>query len=217
MDKNYSGFGKRLDSLREEGEQKREFADRLGIHYTTLSRCLYNEKPPGRSVLEKISAVTGKSIDWLLGGIPPTSDKTASKSVKSEAGGVGRKIPVVKMARANKFKTKEEVIDFPAAISKDFTITDAKGRYLFGVYVEDDSMEPYFRAGDILIVNTGLKPRNGDYVIAELNKKPMFRKLVQSKGVTILHPLNDRHQDILITSHKTVRIIGKVIERKTLL
>jgi transcriptional regulator with XRE-family HTH domain len=59
-------FGKRLDSLRENGEPKKEFAKRIGISPVQLSKYYHGVKP-GRNVLERICENTGASMDWLLG------------------------------------------------------------------------------------------------------------------------------------------------------
>ena len=59
-------LGKRIDKLRRPGENKKEFAQRLGISPVQLSRYLKGVTP-GREVLTRISEVTGVSVDWLLG------------------------------------------------------------------------------------------------------------------------------------------------------
>ena len=58
-------LGKRLDKLRRPGENKKQFAQRLGISPVQLSRYLAGVMP-GREVLTRISEVTGASMDWLL-------------------------------------------------------------------------------------------------------------------------------------------------------
>jgi predicted phospho-2-dehydro-3-deoxyheptonate aldolase len=65
--KNKTGFGSRLDSLRQHDETKGKFADRLGIHPNSISNYL-GGRISDPKVLSRISEVTGASIAWLLTG-----------------------------------------------------------------------------------------------------------------------------------------------------
>lgn len=69
-DKKHSAFGKRLDSLRNSGERKQDFAARLGIPRTNLPK-YYQGRIPDSLILERISRASGVNIDWLVTGEEP--------------------------------------------------------------------------------------------------------------------------------------------------
>src|SRR4030042_4991360 len=96
-------------------------------------------------------------------------------------------IPVIGWVQAGKF-TSVEGIDIDAS---DVVYSDIKGRNLFALRVHNDSMEPDFRPGDILIVNPNLEAQNGEqeavfkrYHLSEEKKKPIIE----------LRPLNSKYQ-----------------------
>jgi len=60
-------FVERFSSLLHPGETQKEFAERLGVTQSSVSRYLRG-RPPGRESLQKIVAVTGVSSDWLVAG-----------------------------------------------------------------------------------------------------------------------------------------------------
>lgn len=125
-------------------------------------------------------------------------------------------VPVVGLVQAGAFSASEDG-GFPAGAADAFVYTDQKARNLFAVRVINDSMEPEFHEGDVLIVNPNLTPQSGDYVIAKLpaENEATFKKLVVHDKLVILRPLNPRYADIVLDAKK-VELVGKVVERKTL-
>jgi transcriptional regulator with XRE-family HTH domain len=76
-------LGKRLDKLRRPSENKKQFAQRLGISPVQFSRYLKGVMP-GREVLTRISEVTGVSVDWLLGeGEPEVARRLAARTTRN--------------------------------------------------------------------------------------------------------------------------------------
>ena len=63
----------------------------------------------------------------------------------------------------------------------------------YAVKVEGESMEPEFPAGTLLIVEPGLEPRDGDYVIAGVGQEATFRQYVVDGGESYLKPSNARY------------------------
>ena len=61
-------FGRRLRELRGDGETQTDFAEKLGIYQSMLSRLEKGYTDPPLSVLVRLSAVTGKTIDELVKG-----------------------------------------------------------------------------------------------------------------------------------------------------
>ncbi|HUT52540.1 MAG TPA: XRE family transcriptional regulator [bacterium] len=140
--------------------------------------------------------------------------------------GHGRAVPVVGMVQAGAFMASEDG-EYPAGASDAVVYSDQKAANLFAVKVVNDSMEPEFREGDVLIVNPNLEAKSGDYVIAKLKEEneATFKKLIihgdkgggkGSKRLVILRPLNARYEDIVVTDPSKLEIVGRVVERKTL-
>ena len=61
-------FGKRLRQLRGQNVTQEQFAKKLGIIQSTLSRLEKGYTDPSLHVLAKLSELTGKSIDELVKG-----------------------------------------------------------------------------------------------------------------------------------------------------
>lgn len=144
-------------------------------------------------------------------------DARAFDNIELEPIGHGRPIPVVGLVPAGAFAPGEDG-EFPAGVADAYVYTDQKARNLFAVRVVNDSMEPDFREGDVLIVNPNLEPRSGDFVIAKLksDNEVTFKKLIRHDPIIILRPINSRYQDIVLNGPEEVELVGKVVERKTL-
>ena len=138
-------------------------------------------------------------------------------NVELEAIGAGSPVPVVGLVQAGEFMPGDDG-GFPAGSADAFVYSDQKARNLFAVRVVNDSMEPDFREGDVLIVNPNLEARSGDFVIAKLrsDNEVTFKKLIRHDRIIILRPLNSRYQDIVLDDPDAVELVGKVVERKTL-
>jgi SOS-response transcriptional repressor LexA len=131
--------------------------------------------------------------------------------------GHAHSIPVVGWVQAGQFEPATDG-DFPPGAADDYVYSDIKGRNLFALRVENDSMEPIFHEGDILIVNPNIKPMTGDYVVAKLAQEgeATFKKLIEKDQIIILRPLNPNYEDIILTKEDQFELIGKVVERKTI-
>jgi len=198
---------------------------------------------PDIEIIRRIAAATGTSSTWLYLGIgeqygPGLADEEAEEIHKINKNlettlpkllaslkkglevvplGHGRSIPVVGLVHAGQFS---EACDgnFPPGIASDYVVTDRPGRCLFGVVCEGDSMEPRFQAGDVLVVNPELDPQVGNFVIIKIDGEVTFKKLVRLEpGLVQLKSLNPNYSDLVLTPDRQFRIIGRVVERKTLL
>lgn len=96
-------------------------------------------------------------------------------------------------------------------IFDDTYSSDTKDKDLFGYRVEDDSMEPVFKQGDIVIANPNISVKPLDYVIAKAGEEVVLRKL--NATASHLEALSDDYVSINI-SH--AEILGKVVESKRL-
>ena len=191
----------------------------LDLDLENLILLAHIEKAPGavKPILERL---TRRLRSEALAGVENWDN------IGPAALGHGRPVPVVGMVQAGAFMPAEDG-EYPAGIADEYVYTDQKAGNVFGVRVEGDSMEPEFSDGDILIVNPNLEGRSGDYVIARLedDNEATFKKLIVHPGdvdkgpgrpIIILRPLNHRYEDMVFADPSKVRILGRVVERKTL-
>lgn len=161
--------------------------------------------------------------DWLFYGRLPSgleSDAMTAPNVRPAQPDT-RRIPVLNKIPAG--GPKQIIDDYLMGTGLDDIATDLDlGRYAFALIIDGASMEPEFKTGDKVIIDPGVKPRPGDYVVAKCNgdegtfKKYRPRGLNQS-GIEMfeLVPLNDdfptlRSEDI------PCEIIGTMVEHRRL-
>jgi SOS-response transcriptional repressor LexA len=224
--------------MREEGLTYEDLARRVGVTGVYVSKIVQGKVVPSDEVIEKLSGALDVDLGRLV--LAAHHDK-APESVKpvfarlrrhhfseflggggldniaAAAIGHGRALPVVGMVRAGEFMAADDA-GFPPGAADEYVYSDTKGRNLFAVRVVNDSMEPEFREGDLLIVNPNLEAQNGDFVIAKIpdENEATFKKLVRHGKILILRPLNPRYPDIVVDKPSRLAIVGKVVERKTL-
>ena len=137
---------------------------------------------PRLNTLEDIAGALNVSIDWLLTGNTPNvagAETTRTNSKMSDVKFVNstlpprqympQDVPVMGTATCNSdngsFKLDTSIIDYvhrpPALLmTKD----------LYALYVEGDTMEPRFNAGDLVFVHPHKPVRIGDSVVVQIAK-----------------------------------------------
>ena len=91
---------------------------------------------------------------------------------------------------------------------------------LFAVVIEDNSMQPEFNAGDLVVVDAELSPKPGDYVLAYLpaKKQTIFRKYSEADGCFFqLLASNELWATVNVKQVDEVVMIGVVIEYRRFL
>ena len=233
-----------LERIKELSITYENLSKRIGISSVYISRIINGKVVPKDDVIYKLGKTLDLDMETLVlaahyekapAQIKPVfeklhklkclaslDDSQNGDNFESVDLGHGESIPVVGMVQAGEFMPSEDG-EYPAGVADGYIYSDRKGRNLFGVKVVNDSMEPDFREGDILVVNPNLEAQAGDYVIAKMtdDNDSTFKKLVVHTGgpsgtIVILRPLNPRYEDIVITDTDRLEIVGKVVERKTL-
>ena len=108
-------------------------------------------------------------------------------------------------------------IDIPV-VSADAPQEEQSGskcddKAIIALMVLGDSMEPEFNDGEIIVIESGMTPTEGAYVIAEIAPEDfIFRQLKKdNKGGWFLHALNPAHDDQPISG---LEIIKGVVTQK---
>ncbi|MDP9037812.1 MAG: XRE family transcriptional regulator [Acidobacteriota bacterium] len=90
----------------------------------------------------------------------------------------------------------------------------------FALRIRGDSMEPTFRAGDIVLIDPTIHPRPGDFVVAtEEGGEATFKKYrvaglnSEGKSVFELIPLNENYAP-LRSDHQHIQLVGTMVEHR---
>jgi phage repressor protein C with HTH and peptisase S24 domain len=106
--------------------------------------------------------------------------------------GAGRAIPIVGMARAGADGFFDEQ-GFPVGADETVRFPDLGEDRVYALEIAGDSMEPMYRAGDVVIVQPGAAVRRGDRVVVrtragEVMAKVLGRRNEQSVELLSLNP-----------------------------
>ena len=81
----------------------------------------------------------------------------------------------------------------------------------FALRVLGDSMEPEFRDGNIIIIDSAAAVESGCYVLAMVNEEYIFRQLVIEDGRYMLRALNEGYEEIEVPGIEAIR--GVIVQR----
>jgi len=109
-----------------------------------------------------------------------------------KSGGAGRAIPIVGMARAGADGFFDEQ-GFPVGAGETVRFPDLGDERVYALEIAGDSMEPMYRAGDVVIVQPGGAVRRGDRVVVrtiagEVMAKILGRRNDQTIELLSLNP-----------------------------
>jgi SOS-response transcriptional repressor LexA len=199
MEENFGGRLQRLIDMA--GLNQSELARKMKVSPTYINQLVQGTRYPGRETLKKLSKALNISIDMLMG-----------ESRISPATIPRHKIPLISWMSAGQWH--EAVNIYQPGYAEDWVSYDIKDTHAFALRVEDDSMDPEYRQGDIIIASPSRKANKGDDVIARYDDVVTFKRLKKlSKALVLLTPLNSVYEDIIIQGKalKKFRIIGPVV------
>ena len=81
----------------------------------------------------------------------------------------------------------------------------------FALQVVDDSMEPEFKKGVIIVIDAQGHVQSGSYVVAEIESGYIFRRLFMENGEYILRAVKEGNEDIKISGLEQVK--GVIIQQ----
>ncbi|MFW1939513.1 LexA family protein [Acinetobacter junii] len=172
--------------------------------------------------LLKASKFLGVNANWLASGIGDPTDKNKLIIKNEELSNILyrdlrlHKIPVFDYVQAGQWKE----VSYDGATPLGYTYTDYIGtapEAIFCVIVQGNSMEPDFKDGDMLIVDSSITPKPGSFVIAQNGShEATFKKYrvvshdEYGRDVFELIPLNSDYPT-LFSKTDNIRIIGVVV------
>ncbi|MBF0194867.1 MAG: LexA family transcriptional regulator [Magnetococcales bacterium] len=193
---------------------QKELASRVGVSHTTVSK-LENGRAKYSRCMVTIATVCGVDPTWLetgrgemlLSRYPEYLKVSGCRDVSN----VFAKIPIVSwdtIDSVNSWIEHEKI----KALCREFVpvFAQTKGQH-YGLLVPDDSMEPEFLEGEVIVVNTELKIKNNQYILAKLEgeSNTTFKQLVEIGDQQYLRPLNPRYP--IITVDGNLQLFGVVV------
>jgi phage repressor protein C with HTH and peptisase S24 domain len=134
-----------------------------------------------------------ESISRALNAVDASWDEFASL-LAGKPGGAGRAIPIVGMARAGTDGFFDEA-GFPVGADETVRFPDLGDERVYALEIAGDSMEPVFRAGDVVIVQPGAAVRRGDRVVVRTRAGEVMAKVLgrRNEQTTELFSFNPAH------------------------
>lgn len=165
-----------------------------------ISQLLSGYRNVGEKAARKLEDEGGKPRGWLdlpLEGVAQPKNRLEEQAEAdmnvSPGPDIRGKVPLISWVQAGDFA---EVVDLlhPGEAFEWIETTVQPRVHTFALRVHNDSMEPLFPAGTILIVEPELDAHAGDYVIAKNgDEEATFKQLVRDGGDWYLKPLNPRY------------------------
>lgn len=130
-----------------------------------------------------------------------------------------RRIPLINYVQAGALATKPPIEAMDG--SYEYVLTDMDwSQYTFALKIVGDSMEPDFKAGDVIVVDPEIEPAPGEFVVAKNGEhEATFKKYrptiygQDGKQHFELVPLNDDYP-IMNSAEREIKIIGTMVEHR---
>lgn len=160
----------------------------------------------------KMAEALGVSLQWLVSGEGLTSTSAREPTFYA---------PIVDRVQAGLWADVVSPPSLPDGV-KHLEIDTKPIGYALALELEGESMLPEFKPGDIVIVDTGLEPMPGDFVVAMIdNDNQATFKKYRPRGtddngspVIELAPLNTDYPTLFIDEKRPGRIVGTMIEHR---
>lgn len=147
--------------------------------------------------------------DWLMNGgaFMPIAEVSS------------KKVPLISYVQAGALADKNPIEAFDGSF--EYILTDNEvSDFTFALRIEGDSMEPDFKAGDVIIVDPEVEPTPGEFVVAKnggaqatfKKYRPTYTDQLGCQHFELV-PLNDDYP-IISSEHQPLTIIGVMIEHR---
>lgn len=214
----------RLNKLiRERGLSQADFLQLIKNSGVKVSQAAVSKWLGGqtKSIKAEILLPLSKALnvypEWLQSGIGPMTPLQGENiEDATEVQKPRKRIPVISYVHAGFPNSSQTLSD--EYVDADDDVSDST----YALRVKEDSMEPLFHNGDLILVDPTQAPKPGDYVIARILNEDdsTFKKLrfkeIAPNGLPVMElvPLNP---DYPIYSSDTTpfELSGKIIEHRT--
>lgn len=200
-------FSERLRQKRLELKlTQQQLANLVGVTKPAVSQWEKGESRIKPEHLFKLAAILKEDPKVLLsGGVSSAGKKDNISLIARPVAWV----PVITLSVSHDYKNKILESDGRLPMPKEAVVHEE----MFFVSIEDDSMLPRYKPGDLLLIDPRKKPKPGDRVLAILpDGSNNIRRFMQPTLDTyLLSPLNELYASYLIEDKGREKIIGNVI------
>lgn len=190
------------------GMTQTEAAEKAGIRQQSWQSIEDGKTLKPRNIVG-IAKALRCDADWLMNG----GAFMAIADVNS------RKVPLISYVQAGALAEKNPIQAFDGSL--EYILTDLDlSEFSFALRIEGDSMEPDFKAGDVIIVDPEIEPVPGEFVVAKNGgNEATFKKYrptytdMNGRQHFELVPLNDDYP-VINSDTQPLKIIGVMIEHR---
>jgi len=205
------------------GQRIREQREAKGLTRKALAELITNLKPPTLNNWERGDRTPGPEEITLLAkaldASPAflmclTDENKAYKPVIHPQ----TQLPLLSHKQASDYKAYVgRIRDKSLLVAVSYDLAAQLGEDAFALKMIDDSMTPEMRVNDIQIIDPGVSPSPGDYVVVKINGKNdvficQYKQLSYTSDEFELLTLNDKWPNITANDKVDVEIIGKVVQ-----
>ena len=235
-------IGNQIKTFRKSaGFTQDELAKRLNTTKQTISRYEKGDRKANQDMLFELCDIFGVSIDDFFPSQNETLQSPTTYPIQTIYDQLHqpRQAKVLNYAerqlkeQRNEEETREnevsEVIQLYSYDYYDHPASAGTGQYLNDVRVErielpvdidadfvipikGDSMEPDYRDGDLVFIQTSVDLNDGVIGVFNYNGDAYIKQLVIDEDQAYLHSLNPAYKDMPITPETDFRIIGEVVD-----
>ncbi|MBF0185405.1 MAG: LexA family transcriptional regulator [Magnetococcales bacterium] len=218
-------FGERIVTARKSAKlTQKELADRVGISQTAIHKLEHGRSKMSRQTVS-IALTCGVDPIWLetgrgdmsLGGARP--GMTAEELGKAVDGGelhrtpLFARLPLISWEEASRLCSEPADSFHPTTVDAWLPIAPKTSDKSFALRVPDDSMDPEFREGEVIIVDPTQSGKHNQYIVAHLDGDTtlIFKQLMVVGSKKYLKPLNARYP--LMEVPDAVWVCGVVVAK----
>lgn len=191
-------------------------AEKLKVSVQAVSQWETGKTAPGADRIRQIAEVTGSDFHWLLDGTVRPGPHPVGEGDR-----MIWRAPLIDDVAAGRW-TETPGVQHLAPDTRYLDVYDKPVGDLFALRVVGESMEPDFKSGDVIILDTGAEPIPGDFVVAKLDNQlsTTFKKFrpreYDGEGLALaeLVPLNSDYPTLMISPDSPGVIIGVMVEHR---
>uniref|UniRef100_UPI00051B1D96 helix-turn-helix domain-containing protein n=1 Tax=Aeromonas aquatica TaxID=558964 RepID=UPI00051B1D96 len=171
------------------GYSQEILGSRVGVSRVSISQWERGENTPNGRYLNELAAALGVTVDWLLtgeGDAPSSSGEPQIPGYHNVEPAVipqGTHVPVLSYVQAGHWHEMcEQATAFDGNVEYVTAGVDV-GPCGFGLWLRGQSMEPFFKEGDLIIVDPDEAPQPGDFVVAKNGSEEATFKKYRPRGI----------------------------------
>lgn len=181
------------------GITQKQLADRVGISQTAVHKLESGGTRASRSTIS-IALACGVDPIWLdtsrgemsLGGPPGVQGAKGAEGLRTP---VIARIPVITWEEAKAYTPETAESHQPENVKAWIPVAPRISSAAYALQVPDDSMEPEFKEGEIIIVDPTVKAEHNCFVVARdgQDSRVSLKQLIAHGAKQYMKPLNSRY------------------------